>query len=821
MKQAFEMRALGIAVIVVIATAFFGALAYTLYNGGKSGNELVLKTIVEPGERIVPGMGVVVDNMAAGRVRDVANEYGTIIATLAIENQVARQVLRIGTIRKANDEYVLLSTKDVEPGASLLNAGDIVRFGGSTFDFALPSLDKGTRRIAVIGIALLFIIMVVWKICRSLLPLGLSLTLALLVGWIANPFVIPYVDKYMPQVIRAVETTTTDASAGGLAGLQGKVTQMLSVRPNSNVIAFLLTTMVSLPFCAILISMVGSTARRGISCAMVGGCLLASLAAPTPIMAAEVSYSRKHLQQEQTDARKSIDAAASLCEHADRLVSASLVREASEKLTEALFTLDVADLRLAGYDDRIQALKGAVLSYSRSEEQAKLRGGFKVVNERMRGVRDTASDIQKRATELNAKEANIIQVYLVLADTYRRRIREGLTEWTVVLNETRQLSGFPLGLIRSGVVNVDNVARCRIGDDESVVLPNGVSVMPDGSLKLTETQVKLSNLEVEAEKLRRELDDVRKQQTQVVSRVQTPIIKLREVDKPKKVSPPPGPVQKHPVVGQELVEPVPVAQSISTNPPLTVAVLAVTPISVTAPKEPEVREETPANVEILDPPLPSAMKLAAPVTESPVAEQKAVETNQASAEISVPKPNILKPKPAASVARTINRTTDPEDLEKVLIPIILGVSALIFAIIWLVYLVNRVGRAHEVTISAQHKDGAFAEHKLVSNRGEQIILGDGEPRIEPTGLNQPIPAMISINASGKAVIQPGTATVLLNGKAITGKTTINPGSSIQIKRDDQDEPDPETYTLRIVDPVASVKLQDGDEGELATITQEK
>lgn len=817
------MKALGIAVIVVIATALFGALAFTLYNGGKAGNELVLKTIVEPGERIVPGMAVVVDSMAAGSVRDVANEYGTIVATLAIENPVCQEVLRIGTVRKSSDEYVLLATQEAQPGAPKLKSGDIVRVSGSAIGFVLPKFDDGTRKVVVVGVTAMIVIFIIWKIFRSLLGVGMALLLSLIVAWIAYPLAVPFVDQHLQPVLASIQSAPAETNPDGFAGIQAQLFNVLSSRPNSSIVAFLLLTLGCLPFSAVLIYKVGSLTRRGISSAVAVGSLLAALSVPVSASAADVSYSLNSLRQEQLDARKTIDHSANLCDVAERLLGANLVREASEKVTEALFTLDTMDIRLSGYDDRVQALKASVLSYLRSDEQKKLRGGMKMLNERMREVRDSASDNQKRASELNTKEANMIQVYLVLADSYRRRIREGLNDWVVVQNETRQLSGFPLPLIRSGVVNIDNVTRCRIGEDDSVILPNGVAVMPDGSLKRTETQVKLTELEAEAQKLRRELDDVRKQQTQTVSSVVAPVSVARDsVPKPKKTVTNLA-VKKIAPNTPVAAKTVPHADS-QTNPPLAfasvpVAIIVTTPAQV----EPEKKVETPIRATT------PVLAVAPPVVKEASNEPVKVETNQAVAVAETPLSlatpqveRVVATKPQV-YATAIPRAMIPKTsgIDKKMIPIAIASGVFALAIIGIALGINHKGQSHEVTIAAQPKGGPFAEHKLVSSRGEQIVLGDGEPRIEPTGLNLPAPATISISARGKAEIQPGTATVLVNGEVITRKTTVNPGSSIQIKRDDQNEPDAETYTLRFVDPVASVKLQDVEEGELVTITQEK
>lgn len=816
------MKTLGIAAIVVIATVLFGALAFTLYKG-KAGDELVLKTIVESGERIVPGMTVVVDSMAAGRVRDVANEYGTIVATLAIENPLTRELLRIGTIRKANSEYVLLSTQSIQPGAPKLKSGDIVRVGGSAIDF-IPKLDAGTRQITGVVIAIFFVMVIAWKIFRSFLPIGLSLALALLVGWVGYPFAVPFVDQYAQPALVGIHSSIVTSDQGGAIGL---LSQLLSSRPNSSVLAFLLVTLISLPFSSVLIYKVGSIARRGFNFALIGGCLLTTLSVPAPVIAADISYSRSALRQEQADARKSIQQAASLCEAAERLLSANLVREASEKVVEGLFVLDTVDVDFIGYDDRIAALKGSLVVYSRSDEQRKLQGGKKVLDERIKSVRDHASSLQKTATDLNAREANIIAVYLVLSDSYKRRLREGLAEWSVVLNECRQLAGFPLALIRSGVVNVDNVTRCKIGEDDSVILPNGVAVMPDGSLKRTETQVKLTALEQEAEKLRRELEEVRTRQTQTVSAVvssepaaRNPVTKPRKaVEKPvvKKVEP------SAPVPAMA----VPQMADSRTNPPLAVAAVPVVIVTPPAQVEPEKNVEIPAKVEIPDRATTPVVAAASPIVMEVKVESAVAETNEAAAKTPLPvaKPrvaSVVDTKPEAYAAATPSaKVTKTNGIDKQMIPIAIVAGLIVLAIIGIAIGINRNGQSHEVTIAAQPKGGPFAEHKLVSGRGEHIILGDGEPRIEPTGLNIPVPATISINARGKAEIQPGTATVLLDGKPITGKITMNPGCSIQIKHDDQDEPDAETYSLRFVDPVASVKLQDVEEGELVTITQEK
>ncbi len=192
-----------------------------------------------------------------------------------------------------------------------------------------------------------------------------------------------------------------------------------------------------------------------------------------------VTYSREFLRGEQTRATRLLEAAQRHVEAAQRLVDARSLPEAGAQVVRAIFALDLVEIGLGGHLDRVAAIKGAVFTYSKSEEIKRLTAGHQVLARQLDSTKVHANQLRERCAT-TPDGAPLLLVFLSRRESYREKIRVGLVEPEVVIDECRRLAAFPLSVVRQGLVTLDNAANTRMNTNGTVTLSNGQIVTAEG-----------------------------------------------------------------------------------------------------------------------------------------------------------------------------------------------------------------------------------------------------------------------------------------------------------------------------------------------------
>ena len=198
-----------------------------------------------------------------------------------------------------------------------------------------------------------------------------------------------------------------------------------------------------------------------------------------------VKYSRNFLRQEQGLVLRCITDSDRDCDAASRYLDAGLGPEAGDELVQALFNLAVADLKLEGELDRIAQLESRPFTYSKTDEQVKMLAGCANLRDRIQNDLARAATLSQHC--IQGRTSSALKVYIAKRESYRNRIRNGFLESNIALDECRQLAVFPLALVANGLVNFENMSRCRVATDGTVTLPNGQVLRADDQPKTEST----------------------------------------------------------------------------------------------------------------------------------------------------------------------------------------------------------------------------------------------------------------------------------------------------------------------------------------------
>ncbi len=223
-----------------------------------------------------------------------------------------------------------------------------------------------------------------------------------------------------------------------------------------------------------------------------------------------ITYTRERLRAEQDLARRYCSEGQLCNDAATRLLEAGLVREAAEALVRSTFLVDLADVSLEGHSGRVGQLKGS-LAYSKAEEQNRLGTSHTALRQQVGTAQERAARLRDRCKSASIPSAVVLQVFLVKRENFRTRMRLGMSEPNLALDECRRLAVFPLALVAAGLVNGDNATGCRLRPDGSVVLPDGQTVYPDASTEAStrareeKAGVDLARMRAEKEQLQGEV----------------------------------------------------------------------------------------------------------------------------------------------------------------------------------------------------------------------------------------------------------------------------------------------------------------------------
>jgi hypothetical protein len=472
-----------------------------------------------------------VDGQRAGEVKQVQVKDGQLVAEFDVDRSAEGQI-RQGIIRVRNSNVVDLRTTTVDANAQPLSAGAFIPVQSALqHNLSKYTLNRTVLIVAAALVVALLLAVLFGRAFKSGLVLAGLLLFSTVSAWLLHPMLTPYVER-----LYATTANTGIAAAGAqptsattVQALQSKLQAILASRPDPQIVAFIAALLVSLVIIACLIGLVKRAfVCRSAVCSLVWPAILCLSAATAVAAPSGVSYTRDHLLGEQSLARRWLVDAGRDSDSAERFLGGGLIREAAEQLALASFQLDRADVSLEGQADRIGSLKSSPFAYVRSEEQRKLSVSYSSVLQQVRDAQERITILHKLCGATNTQVA-ALNIYLVKRQDYRSRIRQGLAEGSVVLNELRQLSAFPFALVRSGIVTAENVALCRLNADGSVQLPTGATVLPDGKTKSKTDDQALAQLKKDTQELRLRMEEMRRTQTADTKPAQAPFTNVTVV----------------------------------------------------------------------------------------------------------------------------------------------------------------------------------------------------------------------------------------------------------------------------------------------------
>ena len=221
---------------------------------------LGLQVVLDADESIGEGAPVFVDTALAGRVEHVGNEGGERVANLSITDEVAREHLRVGTVRIRESGRIQLRTETVAADAAPLPHGARVPTN-SSMGYLVRKYSRGAT-LTTIGGALAAI-MLLGGLFRSLVStIGLVISVALsgVVTQMAHPYIVPIMSTAMdrlgpppvnasPAPSAAVPPPASPPAGSGLPDLdsltggtlqraEGTIREVMSTRPSPEVLTW-------------------------------------------------------------------------------------------------------------------------------------------------------------------------------------------------------------------------------------------------------------------------------------------------------------------------------------------------------------------------------------------------------------------------------------------------------------------------------------------------------------------------------------------------------------------------------------------------------
>jgi len=228
---------------------------------------LVLKTPLEPSEKVAKGDTVLVDGVAAGQVKSVVADGGQRVAVLAVTDEAgARQKMRAGVVRVIQDGQIDLRTDGVATDSAPLPSGALIPAKTKAAFVVGKVANKQIGLVillAVVGIALLVIL---FRSAKGAVVVLLALLLAVATGWVLHPYAVPWVEQVYNSVpaadesgtSRADQTPDKNSTGQGVAALERRAVEFLNHRPDARLVAF---TAVSVVGFVIYLLFVGSAMR--------------------------------------------------------------------------------------------------------------------------------------------------------------------------------------------------------------------------------------------------------------------------------------------------------------------------------------------------------------------------------------------------------------------------------------------------------------------------------------------------------------------------------------------------------------------------------
>jgi len=207
----------------------------------------VLKTPLEPGEKVAKGDAVLVDGVAAGRVKSVVADGGQRVAVLAVTDEAgARQKMRAGVVRVIQNGQIDLRTDGVATDSAPLPSGSLIPAKSKAAFVVGKIANKQIGLVILLAVVGVVLLVILFRSAKGAVVVLLALLLAVATGWVLHPYAVPWVEQVYHSVPAADESGTSQAdqtpdqnSTGrGVAGLERRAVEVLNHRPDARLVAF-------------------------------------------------------------------------------------------------------------------------------------------------------------------------------------------------------------------------------------------------------------------------------------------------------------------------------------------------------------------------------------------------------------------------------------------------------------------------------------------------------------------------------------------------------------------------------------------------------
>lgn len=198
---------------------------------------LVLKTPLEPDEKVAKGDVVYVDGNPAGHVKQIVVEGQQRIALFAINDEpVTKEKMRAGVVRVLEDGKVSLRTGETDARSPILVNGETIPVMSKS-GFAVRHLASSKLLTALLA-ALAVVALVL--ICFRRLARGWLLLLTLLlsgwIAWIALPWASDAVAKVYTRLPQSASATSVRSSED--AGAESVISRLMEKRPSPETVGY-------------------------------------------------------------------------------------------------------------------------------------------------------------------------------------------------------------------------------------------------------------------------------------------------------------------------------------------------------------------------------------------------------------------------------------------------------------------------------------------------------------------------------------------------------------------------------------------------------
>ncbi len=716
-----------------------------------------------------------------GKVKRVyVDASGRRVAEFTVSRD-AENLIRDGVVRVPGGEAIQLRT-DLATGQPL-PSGSYIRAESS---LGIAAKTWGTKALAIVAVAAIAAVIclrrfLAFRAAAPFIPLLLATGLALLTAYSAHGLMVPIARDVVQKIQAKAESPngrtehdernvpdTDQGWANKARAIERDAMGFLRTPVDApRLLAFLATFAIALPLFACLIAWL----FHKLTCQPIVCGLVLLVAVPSALNAAPardgVFRTLASLKEEQRFSQQLLSEIERDVATANRLLDAT-VTGASELAVRALFLSDLVGIRLEGHTERIGQLKSA-FGYVRADEQRKLTTAYTGLRQQLQTLQLDASKLAERcSTATNA--TTVVSVFRAKQPDYRNLIRAGLSDVKIVLDECNRQ-----------VAKVSEEARKEPKSTET-----------------GKTAAEFAQVKREQAQLQEQLATLRRAQEEAASRPPVAariIVVTNQVEKLVPV-PAPAPPPEVRYVTNTVVREQPERILMMPERGDVEQVQAVAGFGPPEPSEPSrstasgLAQALPAiNTQqehaTLDPKPPKSKTIAALERQKPEGNPPLAD-GELAARSTVGASSALKPRKASTAPSAFSSSPTSFPKSGLLGLGIAGVLAL--GALSVIGLARIIHRRFDVIVAMVHSDGRTTQTTLtLQPKAERIILGPGDPKVEPSDLQHAIPPSISVDWFGRATIRAGTASVSIANTPIdSGAGRARIGDEIRITFSDSE-----------------------------------